>query len=283
MMERLMHIAGKIAASRRSGKVCAILAAVALSALPDAASAADAGLAQKLANPVAALISVPFQFNYDDGIGPAEDGSRSVLNIQPVIPFSFGEDWNIISRTILPVIDQSDIFPGAGSQTGLGDMVQSLFLSPKAPTAGGIIWGVGPVFLLPTATDDLLGTGKWGIGPTGVVLRQQGPWTVGGLANHIWSVAGEEDRADVNQTFLQPFVSYTTPDAWTFTLQTESTYNWESEEWAVPVSAVASKVVTIGGQPVSFFAGARYWADSPDVGPEGWGLRFGATLLFPRG
>jgi hypothetical protein len=248
----------------------AILAAVVLLAMPGGARAADDGLAQQLANPVAALISVPFQFNYDDGIGPSDDGSRSVLNIQPVIPFSFGEDWNIISRTIVPLVDQSDIFPGAGSQTGLGDTVQSLFLSPKAPTAGGIIWGVGPVFLLPTATDDLLGTGKWGIGPTGVVLRQQGPWTVGGLGNHIWSVAGDEDRADVSQTFLQPFVSYTTPEAWTFTLQTESTYNWDTEEWAVPVNAVASKVVTVGNRPVSVFGGLRYWAKSPAGGPDGW-------------
>ena len=266
-----------------AGTATILVVVAVLSAMPVGAQAADDGLAQQLANPVAALISVPFQFNYDDGIGPAEDGSRTVLNIQPVIPFSIGEDWNIISRTIVPLVDQSDIFPGAGSQTGLGDTVQSLFLSPKAPTSGGIIWGVGPVFLLPTATDDLLGRGKWGIGPTGVVLRQQGPWTVGGLANHIWSVAGDEDRPDVSQTFLQPFVSYTTPDAWTFTLQTESTYNWESEEWVVPVNAVASKVTTVGGRPVSFFGGVRYWLESPDGGPEGWGLRFGATLLFPRG
>jgi hypothetical protein len=264
-------------------RTAAFLLAAALAATPGVARAADEGLAQQLANPVAALISVPFQFNYDDGIGPADDGSRLLLNVQPVIPFSLGEEWNIISRTIVPLVDQSDIFPGAGSQTGLGDTVQSLFLSPKAPTAGGIIWGVGPVFLLPTATDDRLGTGKWGIGPTGVVLRQQGPWTVGGLANHLWSVAGEEDRPDVSQTFLQPFASFTTPDAWTFTLQTETTYNWETEEWAVPVNAVVSKVMTLGDQPVSFFGGLRYWAQSPEGGAEGWGLRFGATLLFPRG
>jgi hypothetical protein len=261
----------------------AFLFAAAFAAAPGAARAADEELAQQLANPVASLISVPFQFNYDDGIGPSGDGSRLLLNFQPVIPFSLGEDWNLISRTIVPIVDQSDIFPGAGSQTGLGDTVLSLFLSPKAPTAGGIIWGVGPVFLLPTATDDLLGTGKWGIGPTGVILRQQGPWTVGGLANHIWSVAGGKDRADINRTFLQPFASFTTPDAWTFTLQTETTYNWETEEWAVPVNVVASKVMTVGDQPVSFFGGLRYWAQSSDGGPEGWGLRFGATLLFPRG
>lgn len=253
------------------------------SPMPGGAQADDDGLAQQLANPVAALISVPFQFNQDDGIGPADEGSRSVLNIQPVIPFSLGENWNIISRTIVPLVDQSAIFPGAGSQSGIGDTVQSLFLSPKAPTTVGIIWGVGPVFLVPTATDDLLGTGKWGIGPTGVVLKQEGPWTVGGLANHIWSVAGDEDRADVNQTFLQPFASYTTHDAWTFTLQTESTYNWETEQWAVPVNAIASKIVAVGDRPVSFFGGVRYWAQSPEGGPEGWGLRFGATLLFPRG
>jgi hypothetical protein len=258
------------------------LALALLGGQPAAAQDEDA-LAQQLANPVASLISLPFQFNYDEGIGPADDGSRLVLNVQPVIPFSVGEDWNIISRTIVPLVDQSEIFPAAGSQTGLGDTVQSLFLSPKAPTAGGIIWGLGPVFLLPTATDDLLGTGKWGIGPTGVVLRQQGPWTVGGLANHIWSVAGDDNRADVSQTLLQPFASYTTPDAWTFTLQTESTYNWETEKWAVPVNAVASKVMTVGDQPVSFFGGLRYWAQSPAGGPDGWGVRFGPTLLFPRG
>lgn len=261
----------------------AFLFAAAFAVAPGAARAADEDLAQQLANPVASLISVPFQFNYDDGIGPGGDASRLLLNFQPVIPFSLGEDWNLISRTIVPIVDQSDIFPGAGSQTGLGDTVLSLFLSPKAPTAGGIIWGVGPVFLLPTATDDLLGTGKWGIGPTGVVLMQQGPWTVGGLANHIWSVADDKDRADINRTFLQPFASFTTPDAWTFTLQTETTYNWETEEWAVPVNVVASKVMTVGDQPVSFFGGLRYWAQSSDGGPEGWGLRFGATLLFPRG
>lgn len=239
-------------------------------------------LAQQLANPVASLISVPFQFNYDEGIGPGGNGSRLFVNIQPVIPFSIGEDWNLISRTILPVIHQSDVAPGAGSQTGLGDTVQSFFLSPKAPSAGGLIWGVGPVFLLPTATDNLLGSGKWGAGPTGVVLVQRGPWTVGGLANHIWSFAGEDNRPDVNRSLIQPFVSYTTSDAWTFTLQTESAYDWETEQWSVPINMSAAKLTRIGSQPVSLFGGVRYWADGPANGPDGWGVRFGATFLFPR-
>lgn len=239
-------------------------------------------LAQQLANPVASLISVPLQFNYEEGIGPTGDGSRLILNVQPVIPFSIGEDWNLISRTIVPVIRQSDVLPGSGSQFGLGDTVQSFFFSPKAPSAGGVIWGVGPVFLLPTATDDLLGSEKWGAGLTGVALVQRGPWTVGGLANHIWSFAGDDSRPDVNRTFLQPFVSYTTQDAWTYSLQTESAYDWETEQWSVPINAVASKLVRIGDQPVSLFGGVRYWADGPAAGPDGWGLRFGATFLFPR-
>lgn len=239
-------------------------------------------LARKLQNPVAALISVPFQLNYDQNIGPKDDGERWTLNIQPVVPIDFNQDWNIISRTILPVVWQDDIFPGAGSQSGIGDIVQSVFFSPKAPTEGGWIWGAGPVFLFPSGSDDLLTTDKWGAGPTAVALKQQGPWTYGGLANHIWSYAGDDDRADVSATFLQPFLSYTTPTAWSYTLNTESTYDWENEQWSVPINAVISKVTNIGGQMVSFNAGIRYWADSPDGGPEGWGFRFVTVLLFPK-
>lgn len=245
------------------------------------AQEAESDLAKKLSNPVASLISVPFQFNYDRGFGP-EDGNRETLNIQPVIPISLNEDWNIISRTILPVIWQNDIAGPSGHQFGLGDTTQSFFLSPKEPTAGGIIWGVGPAFLLPTATDDLLGSGKFGIGPTAVVLKQEKEWTVGALANHIWSVAGEGNRPDVNSTFLQPFLSYTTKDAWTFTLNTESTYDWESDEWSVPINFEISKLVKFGEQPVSFQAGARYWATAPENGPEGWGFRVAVTFLFPK-
>ena len=222
-----------------------------LSSLPAAAQDNAADLAKQLANPIAALISVPFQLNYDSDIGPADDGDRWTLNIQPVIPISIGEDWNLISRTILPLVSQDDIYPGAGSQTGIGDIVQSLFFSPKAPTAGGWIWGAGPVFLFPSGTDDLLTTDKWGAGPTAVMLKQQGAWTYGMLANHIWSYAGDDDRNDVSSTFIQPFLSYTTPEAWTFTLQTESTYDWEAEEWTVPINSLVTKVIKIGDQLIT--------------------------------
>ena len=239
-------------------------------------------LAKKLANPVAALISLPFQLNYDSNIGPKDDGDRWTLNIQPVIPMTLNEKWNLISRTILPVISQDDIFPGSGSQTGIGDIVQSLFLSPSSATDNGWIWGAGPVFLFPSGSDDLLTADKWGAGPTAVMLKQTGPWTYGGLANHVWSFAGEDDRADVNATFLQPFLTYTTKNAISTTLLTESTYNWDSKEWSVPLNLVVTKVTKLGGQMFSFGGGVRYWAQSPDNGPEGWGARLVFTLLFPK-
>lgn len=242
----------------------------------------SAELAMKLANPVASLVSLPFQFNYDQNIGPFEDGSRLTLNVQPVIPISLNEDWNLISRTILPIISQDDVFPGAGSQSGTGDTVQSLFFSPKAPTDSGWIWGAGPVLLIPTGTDDLLGSDKWGIGPTGVALKQQGPWTYGALANHIFSIAGNEDRPDVNATFLQPFVNYTTPDAWSYIANIEATRDWENKQWSVPLNLQVAKVVKLGNQLVQFSGGMRFYLDAAENGPDGAGFRFNFVLLFPK-
>lgn len=262
--------------------LCLTTCVVAASLSAPARAETDEQLAMQLSNPVAALISVPLQFNDERNIGPARDGTRTLLNIQPVVPFSLNAEWNLISRTILPVVWQDDIFPGAGSQSGVGDIVQSVFFSPKAPTAGGLIWGAGPVFLVPTGSNDLLTTGKWGAGPTGVVIRQQGPWTYGALANHIWSFAGDSNRADVNATFLQPFVTYTTRTATTFSLNSESTYDWENRQWAVPINTGVAQVLRLGDQLVQVGAIARYWADGPERGPHGWGLRFTFTLLFPR-
>lgn len=239
-------------------------------------------LAKQLANPIASLISVPLQNNWDRKIGPTEAGKRYTLNIQPVIPASLSTDWNLITRLILPVVDQSEVFPGAGDQFGLGDTVASLFFSPKKPSAGGWIWGVGPVFLLPTGTDELLTTDKWGLGPTGVALRQDGPWTYGALANHIWSVAGSSGRPDVNSTFLQPFLTYTTKDAWSFVLQAEATYDWERDDASIPVGVFIGKLFSVGGQPVQVVGGPRYYVSHFDNGPKGWGFRLAVTLLFPK-
>ena len=243
----------------------------------------QAELAKKTLNPVADLISLPIQFNYDQRIGPTDDGKKYVVNIQPVIPISIGPDWNVISRTILPIVDQDDILPdGSADASGIGDTIQSFFFSPKKPTAQGWIWGAGPVLLLPTASDDDLGGEKWGLGPTAVALRQEHGFTYGILANHIWSVAGDSDRSDISATYLQPFFAYTTKTFTSFTINTESTYDWEDDEWSVPINFLVSQVLKIGPQPISLQAGPRYWADSPDNGPEGWGFRFTFTLLFPK-
>ena len=241
-----------------------------------------AELAKKLANPIASLISVPLQYNYDEYGGANDGASVSRLNIQPVIPFSLSEDWNLITRTIVPLVDQDDFPLHAMNESGLGDIVASQFFSPKAPTSGGWIWGAGPVELLPTATDEVLGGEKWGIGPTAVALKQTGPWTIGFLGNHIWSVAGDDDRADINATFLQPFVSYITKTKTTLGLVTESTYDWEADQWSVPVIAQVAQMFKIGPQIMQFSLAGKYWAEAPDNGPEDWGGRAQLTFLFPK-
>ena len=276
--------AAVMSATARTRWTTLAVALVSGSLLPSLSMADNsaAELAKKLANPVAALISVPLQLNYDENIGPRDDGDRWVLNVQPVIPIELGKDWNVISRTIVPLVSQTDVLPSSGTQTGIGDIVQSAFFSPKAPTAGGWIWGAGPVFLLPTGSNDRLTADKWGVGPTAVLLKQDGPWTYGALGNHIWSFAGDDERANVSTSFVQPFLSYTTPTAWSFVLNTESTYDWNNRQWTVPINAQVSKVTKIGSQLVSVGGGVRYWMDGPVGAPEGFGVRMTFTFLFPR-
>ena len=250
--------------------------------LPVCAEDADqSDLAQDLTNPVADLLTIPIQMNYDQNIGPADDGWKLQTNIQPVLPFNLGADWNLITRTIVPVIWQDEIVPGAGSQFGLGDITVSMFASPKKPT-NGVIWGVGPILYLRTATDELLGAEKWGAGPTAIVLTMRGRWTMGALANHVWSFAGSDDRNDINSTFVQPFVAHTWPSAWTFSVQSETTYNWETKDWAVPLNVAVAKLVMMGRLPVSLQAGVGRWLTSPDSGPDGWRFRLQANFVLPK-
>ena len=247
-----------------------------------AETGSDAALAQELTNPIANLITVPIQMNYDRNIGLNDGGTKFFTNVQPVIPVDINDDWILITRTIVPLIRQSDIVPGGGTQTGLGDINEQLFFSPRKSAAGGVTWGAGVAILLPTATDSKLGAKKWAVGPSFIAITMQGPWTIGALANHVWSVAGDNDRADISNTFMQPFVAYTWPSAWTVSLQTESTYNWKTEQWSVPVNGAVAKLVKIGKVPVSLQAGAGYWVDSPDTGPEGWRLRLQANIVLPK-
>lgn len=241
----------------------------------------QAELAKKLANPVSALISVPLQYNYDENIGPNGDGSKTVLNVQPVTPFSLNDDWNLIVRTIVPLIDQQDIPVKGEDKSGLGDITQSFFFSPKEPVGGWIV-AVGPVGLYPSASDDALGSEKWGVGPTVLALQQAGPWTYGLLANHIESVAGEDERADISATFVQPFLSYITKTKTTLGVNTESTYDWENDQWTVPVNATVSQLLKVGPQILQLSLGARYWAEHGENGPEDWGVRAAVTFLFPK-
>lgn len=272
-MTNVIHLAAGLVA------LCGAAAASAQDAPAATESASD--VAMKLSNPVAALISVPFQKNVDFGLGADGNGWQSRTNIQPVIPVSIARDWNLISRTILPVVIQEGVTGPRDDQLGLGDIVQSLFFSPKAAGPGGIIWGAGPVFLLPSATNQALGAEKWGAGPTAVALKQTGPWTVGILANHIWSFAGAADRQDVSATFMQPFLSYTTVKATTFSANTETTYDWTNDRWVVPINLVVAQLLPLGGQLVQVAVGGRYYVESPTGGPD-WGMRFALTFLFPK-
>lgn len=242
-------------------------------------------LAKKLANPIASLISVPFQSNFDWGGGPRGDGFQFKMNIQPVIPFSLNERWNLITRTIIPVIQQDDVAGTfarpSGTQIGLGDTSISAWLSPVNPTDNGWILGVGPILSLPTGTNNLLTSDKWAAGPTAIALKQDKGWTYGALAFHMWDFAGDDDRSSVNLTFLQPFLALNRSGGWTYSLNSESSYNWQSSEWTIPVNLMVSKLIKFGKRPVQFQLGGRYYVEKPDSGPE-WGMRFAVTFLFPQ-
>lgn len=248
--------------------------------LPAAALAqsADADLALKVANPISDLISVPIQNNYDCCFGP-EDAQRYTLNVQPVIPLRLGDGLRLITRTIIPFISQGETVAGEGGVTGFGDITQSFFFSPANPPAG-LILGAGPVFLWPTGKARL-GTEKFGTGPTVLVAKQSKGTTFGMLANQIWSYAGKSSRDDISIMTLQPFLSHTLPDTTSFTLNTETTYDWENKHWTVPINFMVGHIVQVGGQRLNMQVGARYYADRPPGGPE-WGTRFTITLLFPE-
>ena len=275
-----MRGTGRRAMSRRVGLT--MLLGLALACAPRLVWAEDdTELAKKTQNPVADLISVPFQNNVNFGVGPHDD-VQYILNIQPVIPFRLTEDWNLISRTIVPLIYQPELAPGVGEVFGLGDIQESLFLSPAKP--GKVIWGLGPIFQFPTATDDSLGQGKWGAGPTAVALTVHGPWVLGALVNNVWSFAGDSDRRDVNQMLLQPFVNYNLPDAWYVVTAPIITADWEADSddrWTVPIGAGVGKIVRLGKLPVNAQASAYYNVIRPDNAAE-WQLRIQIQLLFPR-
>ena len=238
-------------------------------------------------NPISSLYSLPFKFTFDYG---ADNGEASFLNIQPVLPVTVG-NWNLVNRIILPIIDvpgavtgipeNPSPIPGNGA-TGLGDINYSLFFSPVK--TGKVIWGVGPSISFPSATDDQLGTGKWSGGPTVVALTQLGWGSIGILGRHLWSFAGDDNRGDVNQSLIEPFVNYNLEKGWFLLTDIIITANWEApsgQEWTVPLGGGAGRVFKLGNQPVNMRAEAYYNVEKPDGAPD-WQWSFTIQLLFPK-
>jgi hypothetical protein len=269
---------------------CLLIALPLADAAQQEPSAED--LAKKTQNPVADLISVPLQSNWNFGAG-SRNKTIYILNIQPVIPISISQEWNLIRRVIMPVINQPALFAGSNGATGLGDINPTFFLSPAKP--GELIWGFGPTMTLPTATDRDLGSGKWSIGPAGVVLTVHGPWVYGALLNNQWSVGGWGENA-VNAMLLQWFVNYNLPDGWYLTTSPVVTANWKADRgrdvWTVPVGGGFGKLFRMGQVmplegspmaklPINTQLGAYGNVAKPEFGPE-WQLRFQIQFLFPK-
>lgn len=242
-------------------------------------------LAKAVQNPVAAMISLPLQNNTNFNVGP--DGeTQNILNIQPVIPFSLNDDWNLITRSILPVISQPGFAPGQSRKNGIGDIQLTAFLSPVEPTKGGWVWGAGPVAQLDTATDDRLGAERWGLGPSAVVLKPDGAWVYGALINNVWDIGGDDDRDEVNQMLIQPFVNYNFPSkpGRYFTFAPIITANWEASSgnrWTVPLGGGIGQIIKWGNTPVNLQASAYYNVETPRNGAD-WQLRIQAQFLFPK-
>lgn len=237
-------------------------------------------LAKKLANPISSLISVPMQVNSDYGIGNLK-GSRTTVNIQPVVPMSLTKDLNLIARWVQPIITQYNITGEAQKQSGLADGVVSAFLSPKN-SKNGFTWGAGPVFLLPVATNSGLASKQLGVGPTAVGLKQSNGWTFGALVNQIWGIAGGEGRPKVNQMFLQPFINYNWKSGAGAGGSFEYTQNWASNTsiiWFIPS---ISGVTSLGKQKVSLAFGPRFNIAAPSGARADMGWRAAAVLLFPQ-
>ena len=238
-------------------------------------------LAKETQNPVANLISVPFQNNFNFGIGP-NDATQWVLNVQPVIPITLNKDWNLITRTIMPIINQPSPAPGIPSAFGLGDINPSVFLSPA--NSGKLIWGVGPTMTFPTATESLLGNGKWEAGPALVVLTMPGHWVIGALANNQWSFAGW-GKNSVNSMLIQPFLNYNFPHGWYLTSSPIITANWlaaSDDRWTVPIGGGVGKLFRLGKLPVNTQLSAYSNVVKPRQGGADWQLRFQVQFLFPK-
>jgi len=257
--------------------------AAAFAAAPSRAEMSAEELAKLAQNPVGNLISLPFQNNTNLNFGP-EKGTQNILNIQPVIPIEVNSEWNVITRTILPVIWNPSLAPGDPATNGIGDTTFTAFLSPAKP--GHWIWGAGPVLQLPTNSNAELGNKNWGAGPSAVVLHLEhgDPWVYGVLVNNVWSLSSNKQGGSYNQGLIQPFVNYNFPDGFYLTSAPIATVNWKAEggnKWTVPVGGGVGKIFHVGKLPINMQLSAYYNAIRPDDGAS-WQIRFQIQLLFPK-
>ncbi len=258
-------------------------------------AAGDTDLAAAAQNPIASTMRFPLESSilFDSG---EDKATGYVGNFQPVLPASISENWNLISRPIIPIMFTPGFVPGVASNAGapeeqagfddtfgIGDINYTAFLSPK--NSKGLIWGVGPSISAPTATDDVLGSGKWSLGPSAVGLVIEKPWVGGVLVRQLWSVGGDSDREDVNQTLLQPFVNYNMADGWYLASSPVVLANWSArsgERWTVPLGGGVGKILKLGGkQPANLSLHAYYNVEKPTDAAQ-WQLQFTFMLMFPR-
>ena len=263
-------------------RMCA-LALFGAAAGPACAALSAEDLAKIAQNPVANLISVPFQNNTNFNVGP-QNGTQNILNIQPVVPFHLDPDWNIITRTIIPVISQPAFVAGEDRKNGIGDVQFSAFLSPNRGT--GLIWGAGAIAQAPTHSDDRLGNERWGLGPTAVALRLEkgNPWVYGALVNNVWSVSSSSSSPSYNNFLLQPFLNYNFSGGFYLTSSPIITADWKADsgqKWTVPLGGGVGKIFHFGRLPVNTQLAAYYNVVHPDDGPN-WQLRFQAQFMFPK-
>jgi len=266
------------ASSHALASLCVALSVLSGPVMAQPTKSSSEDLAAKLTNPVADLISVPFQYNYDQGIGIDKKGTANSLVVQPVIPLKLNNDWNYIVRPVVTFesLNKVDGFSGNGT----GPVLVETFFSPRA--ASDFIWGVGPILSTASLSGRQFGTAQTGAGVAAVGLVMKAPWTAGLLTYNTWSAGGSATYGTANNFYYQPFVSYVTKDAWTFSVNTQSTFNWDLRRAENPVNATVSKLVHLGEAPVSFSVGARYYLSSIPGGPTGWGARASVTFLFPR-
>lgn len=257
---------------------CLMLSGVACTTFAQSSSNNASDIAAKLTNPVADMISVPFQYNYDANIGLDKKGTSNSVLVQPVVPLKLNHDWNYIVRPIVPLqsLSGADGFSG----TGMGPITVETFFSPR--NSSEYIWGVGPIVTTPSVSGNHYGTSQTGVGVTAVGLMMKAPWSIGLLTYNTWGTGGNTSGGTANNLYYQPFVSYVTKDAWTYSLNTQSIFNWDTRRAENPMNAAISKLVKFGETPVSLSVGARYYLSSVPGGPSGWGARASVTFVIPE-